>query len=61
MGFATKKTARESVLSVRLTAEQDAILAAAAAARGVGKAELVRVAIDQYLAAPSSKRKRATT
>jgi hypothetical protein len=48
--FSTEKRARDSILTVRLTAEQDAMLAEAAEALGLsGKAELVRQAIDAFL------------
>jgi predicted DNA-binding protein len=50
MAFSSKPAARGSILSVRLTAEQDARLAALAASMGIsGKAELVRKALDYYM------------
>ena len=58
--FASKREARESILTVRLTAEQDATLIAAAAAMGIeSKAELVRRAIDAYLASNAKAQKAA--
>ena len=49
--FSTEKRARDSILTVRLTAEQDALLVEMAGALGLsGKAELVRQAIDAFLA-----------
>lgn len=58
--FASKREARESILTVRLTAEQDATLIAAAAAMGIdSKAELVRQAIDAFLAGNAKAQKAA--
>lgn len=49
--FASKREARESILTVRLTAEQDRLLAEMAEALELrGKAELVRQAIDAFIA-----------
>lgn len=53
--FSTKPTPRDSILTVRLTAEQDRLLAEMADALGMrGKADFVRQAIDAFIA--SNKR-----